>query len=75
MQVHKVIYGDNDMPEIWKRSNAELINGLIGMDLGKLATAGKRSLSSLIKNDENINSNNQFKNMNLSKLLSNQRHY
>lgn len=25
-----------------KRSNAELINGLIGMDLGKLSAVGKR---------------------------------
>ncbi|VDM95873.1 unnamed protein product, partial [Onchocerca ochengi] len=68
-------YGNNDMREIWKRSNAELINGLIGMDLGKLAKAGKRSVSSLIRNDENINSNHQFNTMNLHKLLTNRHRY
>ncbi|TKR68021.1 hypothetical protein L596_024071 [Steinernema carpocapsae] len=31
-----------------KRSNAELINGLIGMDLGKLSAVGKRSNAELI---------------------------
>lgn len=31
----------DDMPYV-KRSNAELINGLIGMDLGKLSAVGKR---------------------------------
>ncbi|PIO71891.1 hypothetical protein TELCIR_06199 [Teladorsagia circumcincta] len=28
-----------------KRSNAELINGLIGMDLGKLSAVGKRDFN------------------------------
>uniref|UniRef100_A0A915PQD0 Uncharacterized protein n=1 Tax=Setaria digitata TaxID=48799 RepID=A0A915PQD0_9BILA len=40
------------MDEPWKRSNAELINGLIGMDLGKLTKAGKRSLSPIERNAE-----------------------
>lgn len=65
-------YGDNDLQEVWKRSNAELINGLIGMDLGKLAKAGKRSLSLMTANDENA-SNDQRLNMNLKKLLTKQR--
>lgn len=71
----ELMYGDNELQGAWKRSNAELINGLIGMDLGKLAKAGKRSrTSSMITNDENINNDIRFK-MNLKKLLSNQRHY
>uniref|UniRef100_A0A1I7U3C8 Neuropeptide-Like Protein n=4 Tax=Caenorhabditis TaxID=6237 RepID=A0A1I7U3C8_9PELO len=42
-----------------KRSNAELINGLIGMDLGKLSAVGKRSNAELI---------NGLLSMNLNKL-------
>uniref|UniRef100_A0A8R1HS68 Uncharacterized protein n=1 Tax=Caenorhabditis japonica TaxID=281687 RepID=A0A8R1HS68_CAEJA len=44
-----------------KRSNAELINGLIGMDLGKLSAVGKRSNAELI---------NGLLGMNLNKLSS-----
>ncbi|CAB3403588.1 unnamed protein product [Caenorhabditis bovis] len=44
-----------------KRSNAELINGLIGMDLGKLSAVGKRSNAELI---------NGILGMNLNKLNS-----
>ncbi|KAM3724495.1 Pigment dispersing factor [Dirofilaria immitis] len=65
------MYGDNEMRGVWKRSNAELINGLIGMDLGKLTRAGKRSVSPLITNDDNTNSNYRFNSMYLKKLLSN----
>ncbi|PAV66146.1 hypothetical protein WR25_20954 [Diploscapter pachys] len=31
-----------------KRSNAELVNGLIGMDLGRLNSVGKRSNAELV---------------------------
>ncbi|VDM55660.1 unnamed protein product [Angiostrongylus costaricensis] len=44
-----------------KRSNAELINGLIGMELGKLSAVGKRSNAELI---------NGLLGMNLNKLSS-----
>uniref|UniRef100_A0A914W4G5 Uncharacterized protein n=1 Tax=Plectus sambesii TaxID=2011161 RepID=A0A914W4G5_9BILA len=44
-----------------KRSNAELINGLIGMDLGTLSAVGKRSNAELI---------NGLLGMNLNKLSS-----
>ncbi|VDP02190.1 unnamed protein product [Heligmosomoides polygyrus] len=50
----------DDMPYV-KRSNAELINGLIGMDLGKLSAVGKRSNAELI---------NGLLGMNLNKLSS-----
>ncbi|KAF8357265.1 pdf-1 [Pristionchus pacificus] len=51
---------DYPMP-MHKRSNAELINGLIGMDLGKLSAVGKRSNAELI---------NGLLGMNLNKLSS-----
>ncbi|CAJ0578558.1 unnamed protein product, partial [Mesorhabditis spiculigera] len=40
----------DEMPEfrLSKRANAELINGLIGMDLSKLSQVGKRSNAELI---------------------------
>uniref|UniRef100_A0A7E4V6Z4 Secreted protein n=1 Tax=Panagrellus redivivus TaxID=6233 RepID=A0A7E4V6Z4_PANRE len=44
-----------------KRSNAELINGLIGMDLNTLSAVGKRSNAELI---------NGLLGMNLNKLSS-----
>ncbi|KHN72898.1 hypothetical protein Tcan_07701 [Toxocara canis] len=44
-----------------KRSNAELINGLIGMDLNKLSAVGKRSNAELI---------NGLLGMNLNRLSS-----
>ncbi|VDK46452.1 unnamed protein product [Anisakis simplex] len=44
-----------------KRSNAELINGLIGMDLNKLSAIGKRSNAELI---------NGLLGMNLNRLSS-----
>ncbi|CAJ0943236.1 unnamed protein product, partial [Mesorhabditis belari] len=44
-----------------KRANAELINGLIGMDLSKLSQVGKRSNAELI---------NGLLGMNLNKLSS-----
>ena len=37
-----VIFQLYDDAQYVKRSNAELINGLIGMDLGKLSAVGKR---------------------------------
>ncbi|KAL4002412.1 hypothetical protein ACH3XW_3350 [Acanthocheilonema viteae] len=67
----ELMYDDNELREAWKRSNAELINGLIGMDLGKLAKAGKRSMSA---SDESINNSQRFK-IDWRKLLSNQRQY
>ena len=47
-----------------KRSNAELINGLIGMDLGKLSAVGKRSNAELINGllGMNLNKVTQTKN-------------
>ncbi|VDL74437.1 unnamed protein product [Nippostrongylus brasiliensis] len=50
-----------DDTQFVKRSNAELINGLIGMDLGKLSAVGKRSNAELI---------NGLLGMNLNKLSS-----
>ncbi|CAI4230770.1 unnamed protein product [Auanema sp. JU1783] len=47
--------------QVIKRSNAELINGLIGMDLGKLSAVGKRSNAELI---------NGLLGMNLNRLSS-----
>ncbi|EFO21320.2 hypothetical protein LOAG_07167 [Loa loa] len=72
----ELMHDDNDLQEIWKRSNAELINGLIGMDLGKLTKAGKRSIipPSMITNKQKAINNGQRFNMNLKKLLSYQRH-
>ena len=51
---------DTDVP-MTKRSNAELINGLIGMDLNTLHDLGKRSNAELI---------NGLLGMNLNKLSS-----
>ncbi|VDN05125.1 unnamed protein product [Thelazia callipaeda] len=61
---------EKETQELWKRSNAELINGLIGMDLGKLTRAGKRSISTMKRNAELING---LIGMNLNRLESNGR--
>uniref|UniRef100_A0AC34QJW4 Uncharacterized protein n=1 Tax=Panagrolaimus sp. JU765 TaxID=591449 RepID=A0AC34QJW4_9BILA len=50
-----------DEQVLMKRSNAELINGLIGMDLNRLSAMGKRSNAELI---------NGLLGMNLNKLSS-----
>uniref|UniRef100_A0A0R3S6E2 DDE_Tnp_1_7 domain-containing protein n=1 Tax=Elaeophora elaphi TaxID=1147741 RepID=A0A0R3S6E2_9BILA len=67
------IYGNDDLRAEWKRSNAELINGLIGMDLGKLTKAGKRSISPIAPNDEGVSNDQRF-HANFKKLWSSQRH-
>uniref|UniRef100_A0A0M3HZ91 Transposase n=1 Tax=Ascaris lumbricoides TaxID=6252 RepID=A0A0M3HZ91_ASCLU len=53
------LFGDGEL--LTKRSNAELINGLIGMDLNKLSAIGKRSNAELI---------NGLLGMNLNRLSS-----
>lgn len=53
------LFDEREGYQFQKRSNAELINGLIGMDLGKLSAVGKRSNAELI---------NGLLGMNLNKL-------
>ncbi|CAG9538543.1 unnamed protein product [Cercopithifilaria johnstoni] len=69
----ELMYDDDELTDIWKRSNAELINGLIGMDLKKLAKAGKRSISTVVANDKSVRNRQRFNNVNLKKFLSNRR--
>ncbi|VDK73848.1 unnamed protein product [Litomosoides sigmodontis] len=58
----ELMYGDDELQEqAWKRSNAELINGLIGMNLGHFANAGKRSVSALRANDKSVSNGQRFK--------------